>query len=254
MAIVGHNGSGKSTLARHLNALLLPSEGDVWVDGTNTRDPRHVGAVRQTVGMVFQNPDNQIVATTVEDDVAFGAENLGLPTEEIEVRVDEALGMVGMLAFRLRSPHQLSSGQKQRVAIAGVLAMRPRCVVLDEATSLLDPLGRQDILTVVNALNRRGVTIVTITHSMREAAMANRVVVLRRGKVAMDGTPQEVFRQVERLRAMGLDVPPVVQLAHRVREVVPGFPADVLTVDDMVEAVQRLRQRQPTAARMASGR
>jgi len=243
VAIIGHNGSGKSTLARHLNALLLPTQGDVWVEGMNTREARWRLQIRQIVGMVFQNPESQLVATTVEDDVAFGPENLGLPADEIEQRVEDALRRVGMLSLRLRPPHQLSSGQKQRVAIAGVLAMRPRCLVLDEATSLLDPLGREDVLNTVHNLHQEGITIVAVTHSMLEASLADRVIVLAQGQIALDGSPREVFRQKQRLRAMGLDVPPMLELSQLLRRRIPGFPDDRLTPDEMVAALESLRYR-----------
>ena len=243
VAVIGHNGSGKSTLARHLNALLLPTEGDVWVRGMNTRDASSRLFIRQSVGMVFQSPDNQLVAATVEDDVAFGPENLGLPSEVIDRRVTEALDRVGMSSFRLRPPHQLSSGQKQRVAIAGVLAMRPKCVVLDEATSLLDPLGREEVLSTLRRLNQQGMTVIAITHSMLEASQADRILVLNHGRIAMDGTPRQVFRQAERLLEMSMSVPPMVGLAHQLRQRVPDFPADVVTLDEMVATVQAMHRR-----------
>jgi len=245
LAIIGHNGSGKTTLAKHLNALLIPTEGDVWVKGMNTKDRSHLRDIRSAVGMVFQIPDNQIVATTVEEDVAFGPENLGLPPEEIRERVDWALGIVDMLPFRKRAPHLLSAGQKQRVAIAGVMAMKPECLVLDESTTYLDPAGRREVLDVVRRLNEEeGVTVVTITHFMNEAVWADRVIVLERGRIVMEGPPREVFGQVERLKALQLDVPPVTELAYNLHKRSPSFPADLLTVGEMVEEVcQRSRQR-----------
>ena len=238
VAILGHNGSGKSTLARHLNALLLPSEGDVWVREWNTRDSAHTLDIRSTVGMVFQTPDNQIVATIVEEDVAFGPENLGLPHDEMVRRVDWSLEQVGMLPYRMRPPHLLSGGQKQRICIAGVLAMRPDVMVLDEATAMLDPLGRQEVLDVAHRLHReQGVTVVAITHFMREAIHADRVVILSDGQVALEGAPRDVFRDVERLRSLHLDVPQMTELACRLHRRFPGFPADILTVDEMSDAL-----------------
>jgi energy-coupling factor transport system ATP-binding protein len=237
VVILGHNGSGKSTLAKHLNALLLPTEGDVWVKGWNTREGAHHRDIRATVGMVFQTPDNQIVATIVEEDVAFGPENLGLPRAEMLRRVDWSLEQVDMLPHRHRAPHQLSGGQKQRVAIAGVLAMQPQVLVLDESTAMLDPLGREEVLEVAQRLNKReGVTVVAITHFMREAVNADRIVVMAGGEIALQGTPREVFRQDERLRELQLDVPPVTEVAQRIHAQVPAFPADLLTVEEVVAA------------------
>jgi energy-coupling factor transport system ATP-binding protein len=237
VAIIGPNGSGKSTLARHLNGLLWPHRGDVRVRGMDTRDPAHARAIRQTVGMVFQRPDSQIVATIVEEDVAFGPENLGVPRSELRGRVQEALETVGMWEARERPPHLLSAGQTQRVAIAGVLAMHPACMVLDEATSLLDPQGRADVGRVVAELRRRGTAIVSVTHRMSEAASAGRVVVLDEGAVRIEGPPREVFARAGLLHEIGLDVPPVTSLALRIRREIPDFPADLLTVEDLVEAV-----------------
>jgi len=237
VAIIGPNGSGKSTLARHLNALLRPQAGVVRVQGMDTRDPAHTRAIRETVGMVFQRPDSQIVATIVEEDVAFGPENLGLSREELRDRVREALETVGMWAARARPPHLLSAGQQQRVAIAGVLAMRPACVVLDEATSLLDPQGRAEIGRVVAEMRRRGTAIVSITHRMSEAAAADRIIVLDAGTVRIEGTPREVFARADLLHEIGLDLPPVTSLALRLRRQIPGFPAGLLTIDELVEAV-----------------
>ena len=209
----GHNGSGKTTLAKHFNAILLPSGGTVWVAGIDTRVEDRIYDIRQTVGMVFQNPDNQLVATIVEEDVAFALENLGVPPAEIRTRVDDALRSVGMYEYREHSPHQLSGVQKQRVAIAGVIAMRPRCIVLDEPTAMLDPTGRADVLRTIKALNReRGVTVVLITHHMDEAAQADRLVVMAKGRVVADGTPKAVFQQVEHLKAVGLTVPQTTEL------------------------------------------
>lgn len=237
LTIVGHNGSGKSTLAKHLNALLLPTQGEVWVAGWNTKDPARIRDIRSTVGMVFQVPDNQIVATVVEEDVAFGPENLGVAEEELEERVTWALDLVDLLPLRKRAPHLLSAGQKQRLAIAGALAMRPRCLVLDEATALLDPAGRAKALEILRHLRKEGVTIVAITHFMSEAAEADRVLVLDKGHIAMEGPPRQVFRQVETLRALQLDVPPVTELALTLNARLPGFPPDLLTVPELVEAV-----------------
>ena len=234
VVVLGHNGSGKSTLAKHLNALLLPTEGDVWVHEWNTRDMDHTLDIRSTVGMVFQTPDNQIVATIVEEDVAFGPENLGVPHDEMVRRVDWSLDQVDMQEYRLRPPHLLSGGQKQRICIAGVLAMQPRVLVLDEATAMLDPLGRQEVLDVARRLNReQGVTVVAITHFMREAILADRVVILSEGRVAMEGAPRELFRDVERLRELHLDVPQMTELAYRLHARYHEFPTDILTVDDM---------------------
>ncbi len=253
VAIIGHNGSGKSTLARHLNGLLLPTQGDVWVNGLNTKDQQHRLAIRSTVGMVFQSPDNQIVATIVEEDVAFGPENLGVPRPELLARVDWALEVVGMLEFRHRAPHLLSGGQKQRVALAGVLAMTPKVLVLDESTALLDPVGRQGVLDVARRLKREGVTIVAITHLMHEAALADRVIVMNDGEIVLQGTPREVFRETDALRAIQLDVPEITQLAQRLHERDTAFPKDLLTVDEFAHAVCETHSvtaasRPPTAA------
>jgi len=238
VAIIGHNGSGKTTLAKQLNALLIPTRGEVWVKGMNTKERSHLRDIRSTVGMVFQIPDNQIVATIVEEEVAFGPENLSLPPGEIRERVDWALEIVDMLPFRNRAPHLLSAGQKQRVAIAGVMAMRPECLVLDESTTYLDPAGRREVLQVVRRLNEEeGITVVAITHLMHEAVWADRVIVLERGRMVMEGPPREVFGQVERLRALQLDVPQVTELAYNLHGRTSTFPADLLTVEEMVEEV-----------------
>jgi len=247
VAILGANGSGKSTLAKHLNALLLPTEGDVWVKTWNTRDPNHTLDIRTTVGMVFQTPDNQIVATIVEEDVAFGPENLGIPRAEMVRRVDWSLEKVGMLAHRKRAPHLLSGGQKQRICIAGVLAMQPEVLVLDEATAMLDPVGRDEVLDVARRLNReQGVTVVAITHFMREAIHADRVCILSDGRIALEGTPRDLFRQVDRLRSLQLDVPQMTELACRLNRRFPAFPADVLTVDEMADALARFGRSRST--------
>ena len=241
LAILGHNGSGKSTLAKLFNALYVPGEGTVWVCGMDTREDELVFDIRQHAGMVFQNPDNQIVATIVEEDVAFGLENNGVPPREIRVRIDEALRAVNMSEYAKKAPHMLSGGQKQRVAIAGVLAMKPDVIILDESTAMLDPSGRAEVMSTVHRLNEEeGISVVIITHYMSEAATADYVIVMDEGKIAMSGTPREVFTQVERVRALGLDVPPMTDLADMLRKDGIGIRADVLTVDEMVEEVCRL--------------
>ena len=238
VAVLGHNGSGKSTLAKHMNAVLLPTGGKVYVDGMDTWDEEVLLEIRRRVGMVFQNPDNQIVANVVEEDVAFGPENLGVPTEEIRRRVDAALKAVGMGEFALHAPHMLSGGQKQRIAIAGIIAMEPKCIVLDESTAMLDPSGRREVLDTVRQLNReKGITIVLITHHMNEAAMADRVVVMDDGHVVMDGRPREILTRMEDLRAIGLDVPHTVELLHGLREDGFDVPLDALTVEECADAV-----------------
>ena len=238
VAVLGHNGSGKSTLAKHMNAVLLPTGGKVYVDGMDTWDEEVLLEIRRRVGMVFQNPDNQIVANVVEEDVAFGPENLGVPSPEIRKRVDGALAAVGMSEFARHAPHLLSGGQKQRIAIAGVLAMEPECIVLDEATAMLDPVGRREVLSAVHKLNReKGITVVLITHHMNEAEDADRVVVMDDGKAVMDGTPREVFTQVERLRSMGLTVPDTVDLLDRLRRDGLDVPLTALTVEACADAI-----------------
>ena len=244
VALIGPNGSGKSTLARHLNALLLPTSGTVRVDGLPTSDPRHLGAIRQQVGMVFQNPDNQIIATTLEEDVAFGPENLGIPSDEIRQRVEAALAAVDLPDYRNHPPQMLSGGQKQRAAIAGALAARSSCIVFDEPTSMLDPLGRRQVMETIGQLNAtEGLTILLITHSMSEAMLARRVLVMSAGQIVLDGPPGQVFSQVERLRGLGLDVPPIVEIAHRLRGWGMELPSPILTVKQMVAAL--LRHRRP---------
>lgn len=241
VALLGHNGSGKSTLAKHFNALLLPTGGQVFVGDMNTADEEKKYTIRRTVGMVLQNPDNQLVSTIVEEDVAFGPENLGVPPAEIRVRVEKALRAVGMWEFRHHAPHKLSGGQKQRIAIAGVLAMKPDCIVLDEPTAMLDPQGRREVMDTVTRLNReQGITVVLITHYMEEAAIADRVVVMDDGAVVMDGTPREVFKRVEELREKHLDVPQVTELCWRLRQQGVALPPDVLTVDECVEVLAAL--------------
>lgn len=238
VAVIGTNGSGKSTLAKHLNALLLPSSGQCLIDGLDTMDHNHIWDVRHKVGMVFQNPDNQIVATVVEEDVAFGPENLGVEPKEIRQRVDEALKIVGMEGYRHHSPHLLSGGQKQRIAIAGVLAMQSNCLVLDEPTAMLDPKGRQEVLSTVCQLhNDKQITIVYITHFMEEAVLADRVIVMNKGKVAMEGTPSEIFSQVTYLKELGLDVPVAAEMAHRLRQWDKKIPEKIITDEELVVAL-----------------
>ena len=243
VAVLGHNGSGKSTLAKHLNAVLLPSGGRVFVDGMDTFDEGLLLDIRRTVGMVFQNPDNQIVANVVEEDVAFAPENLGVPPEEIRRRVDDALRTVGMYEYREHAPHLLSGGQKQRVAIAGVIAMRPRCIVLDEPTAMLDPVGRNEVMKTIKDLNRRlGVTVVLITHHMDEAAQADRLIVMAKGKVVADGTPRSVFSRVEDLKAVGLTVPETTELMWQLRQAGLNAPLDALSDDECAKALFQLLQ------------
>lgn len=238
VVVLGHNGSGKSTLAKTFNAVLLPSGGKVYVQGMDTSNEGLLLAIRQRVGMVFQNPDNQIVANVVEEDVAFAPENLGVPTEEIRKKVDDALAAVRMSEFVTHAPHLLSGGQKQRIAIAGVIAMEPDCIVLDEATAMLDPVGRQEVLSTIHRLNReKHITVVLITHHMNEAEQADRVLVMKSGKVAMDGAPREVFSQVEALRDMGLTVPDTVDLLDRLRHQGVGVPLDALSVEECADAI-----------------
>ena len=241
VAVLGHNGSGKSTLAKHFNSILLPTGGKVYVDGMDTADEELLLSIRRTVGMVFQNPDNQIVANVVEEDVAFAPENLGVPPEEIRLRVDDALKPVGMYEFREHAPHLLSGGQKQRIAIAGVIAMQPRCIVLDEPTAMLDPIGRADVLRTIKALNRqRGVTVVLITHHMDEAAQADRLVVMAKGRVIADGAPKEIFQDVEGLKAVGLTVPETTQLLWELRQEGLDVPLDALSDEECAQALKEL--------------
>jgi energy-coupling factor transport system ATP-binding protein len=235
IAVLGRNGSGKSTFARLLNALLQPTKGVVLIKNLNTSDEKYIWEIRRSVGMVFQNPDNQIVATTVEEDVAFGPENLGVPPEEIKKRVDTAMETVGITKFRTHAPHLLSGGQKQKVAIAGILAMKPQCIVLDEATAMLDPVGRKDVMTVLKKLNREeGITIIHITHHMDEASMADRVIVMDKGAVVLDGKPSEVFSNVDRIKGLGLDVPQVTELFHKLTEEGFNLPSGILDIDEAV--------------------
>lgn len=241
LAVLGHNGSGKSTFAKHLNAILVPNEGSVTVCGIDTADEERLYDIRQQVGMVFQNPDNQIVATIVEEDVAFGPENMGVAPDEIRRRVDEALADVGMSEYMTHEPHRLSGGQKQRVAIAGIIAMRPRCIVLDEPTAMLDPRGRGEVLSTIRRLNREnGITVVLITHYMEEAAQADRVVVMNDGQVLLDDTPKRVFAHVAQLKEVGLDVPQTTELCWRLRQEGFDLPDDILSEEECVEALDKL--------------
>lgn len=242
VAILGHNGSGKSTLAKHLNAILYPTDGTVWVNGKDTSDEKNVWDIRQSAGMVFQNPDNQIIGQVVEEDVGFGPENMGVPTKQIWERVEESLKAVGMYEFRKKSPNHLSGGQKQRVSIAGVLAMHPKCIVLDEPTAMLDPNGRKEVIRAVRALNAvEGVTVILITHYMEEVIFADRVYVMDEGKVAMQGTPREIFSQVKLLKALRLDVPQVTLLAYELKKSGLKLPDGILTADELLTALKELR-------------
>ena len=243
IAVLGHNGSGKSTFAKHINALLTPTEGTLWVEGMNTRDESELWNIRQNAGMVFQNPDNQIIGTIVEEDVGFGPENLGVPTDEIWQRVEESLKAVGMLKYRHHSPNKLSGGQKQRVAIAGVVAMEPKCIVLDEPTAMLDPNGRADVIRTAHELNqKKGVTIILITHYMEEVVGADKVIVMDKGKVVMQGTPREIFSQVGKLKEYRLDVPQVTILADLLRQSGLDIPLGVLTREELVGHILRIAQ------------
>lgn len=243
IAVLGHNGSGKSTLAKHINAILEPTEGSLWVDGFDTTDEKNIWDIRQRAGMVFQNPDNQIIASVVEEDVGFGPENIGVPTDEIWQRVEESLKAVGMLKYREHSPNKLSGGQKQRVAIAGVMAMQPECIVLDEPTAMLDPVGRKEVLEAVHALNReKGVTIILITHYMEEVVEADHVYVMDSGKVVMQGTPRSTFSQVERLKEYRLDVPQITLLAYELKKAGLDIPDGILTREELTEALEKLCQ------------
>ena len=238
VAILGHNGSGKSTLAKHINAILYPTEGTVWVDGMDTTDEKRLWDIRQNAGMVFQNPDNQIIGQVVEEDVGFGPENMGVPTAEIWERVEESLKAVGMYEFRKHSPNKLSGGQKQRVSIAGVIAMHPKCIILDEPTAMLDPNGRKEVIRAVRALNAaEGITVVLITHYMEEIIHADKVFVMDKGKVALEGTPREIFSQVERLKELRLDVPQVTLLAHELQKSGVQVPDGILTTEELIEAL-----------------
>lgn len=241
IAVLGHNGSGKSTFAKHLNSILFPTEGTVWIDGKDTAQEENIWQIRQTAGMVFQNPDNQIIATVVEEDVGFGPENIGVPTEEIWQRTSDSLKAVGMYAYREMSPNKLSGGQKQRVSIAGIVAMRPKCIILDEPTAMLDPKGRQDVLKTLEALNRlENVTIVLITHNMEEVIHADKIFVMEQGRIAMQGTPREIFSQVERLRGLRMDVPQASLLAYELRKEGLDIPPGILTGEELVEVLCQL--------------
>lgn len=244
VAVLGHNGSGKSTFAKHVNALLVPTEGTLWVGEMDTKDESHIWDIRKMAGMVFQNPDNQIIGNIVEEDVGFGPENLGVPTEEIWKRVDESLKAVGMTAYRLQSPNKLSGGQKQRVAIAGVMAMKPRCIILDEPTAMLDPNGRREVIKTVHALNRaEGITVLLITHYMEEAVNADRVIVMDDGRIVMDGEPREIFSRVRELKSHGLDVPQVTELAFALREAGMPLPEGILSREELVRELAPLLAR-----------
>ncbi|MDE5951341.1 MAG: energy-coupling factor transporter ATPase, partial [Acetatifactor sp.] len=253
VAILGHNGSGKSTLAKHINAILNPTEGTVWVDGRDTSDEESIWEIRQTAGRVFQHPDNQLIGQVVEEDVGFGPENLGVPTEEIWKRVEESLRAVGMYQYRTHSPNKLSGGQKQRVSIAGVLAMHPQCIVLDEPTAMLDPSGRREVICAVRELNQaEKVTVILITHYMEEVIHADRVFVMDRGRIALEGTPREIFSQVERLQELRLDVPQVTLLAHELRRRGLKLPAGILTPQELVKALGR-NERTPAGRAPGEG-
>ena len=242
VAVLGHNGSGKSTFAKHLNALVMPTEGTVWVDGMDTREEENTLKVRQTAGMVFQNPDNQIVGTLVDEEVGFGPENIGVPTEEIWERVEKSLKAVGMYAFRNQSPNKLSGGQKQRVAIAGIVAMKPKCIVLDEPTAMLDPLGRKDVLNVLHELNRQeNVTVILITHYMEEVIDIDKLYVMDDGKLVMSGTPREIFSQLEKLKKLRLDVPHVTELAYELQKEGVPLKNGILTSEEFTEELIRVR-------------
>lgn len=242
VAILGHNGSGKSTLAKHLNVLLSPTEGTLWVDGKDTSDMDNLWKIRQNTGMVFQNPDNQIIGSIVEEDVGFGPENIGVPTDEIWQHVEDSLRAVGMLKYRSHSPNKLSGGQKQRVAIAGVVAMQPKCIVLDEPTAMLDPNGRKEVLRTVHELNRKkGVTIILITHYMEEVTDADYIYVMDSGSVVMQGTPREIFSRVESLKAHRMDVPQITLLAHELKQAGLNLPDGILTREELIEALEKLQ-------------
>ena len=241
VAVLGHNGSGKSTLAKHINAILYPTEGTVWVDGMDTKDEKDLWHIRQEAGMVFQNPDNQIIGQVVEEDVGFGPENMGIPTEEIWARVEERLKAVGMYKYRKFSPNKLSGGQKQRVSIAGVIAMHPKCIILDEPTAMLDPNGRKEVVRAVRALNDvEGITVLLITHYMEEIIHADKVFVMDKGRIAMQGTPREIFSRVEHLKHLRLDVPQVTLLAHELKKSGVGLPDGILTVEELTQELMRL--------------
>ncbi|MDR1774696.1 MAG: energy-coupling factor transporter ATPase [Clostridioides sp.] len=241
VVIIGHNGSGKSTLSKNLNAILFPTEGNILIDGMITTDEGKLWDIRQTAGMVFQNPDNQIVATIVEEDVAFGCENLGIESKEIQRRVEDSLKKVNMYEFRRKQPHLLSGGQKQRVAIAGIIAMKPKCIIFDEATAMLDPSGRKEVMETIRELNKNeNITIIHITHFMEEAVTADRVVVMEKGKNILQGTPKEVFKNIDMLKSIGLDVPAMTELSNELNKEGIEIPNDVLTVDEMVDELEKI--------------
>ena len=243
IVILGHNGSGKSSLAKHINALLMPTDGTIWVDDMDTRDGKLLWDIRQTAGMVFQNPDNQIVATMVEEDVAFGPENMSVPTGEIWKRVEKALGAVGMTKFRHKSPLKLSGGQKQRVAIAGIIAMEPKCIILDEPTAMLDPVGRREVIKTLHQLNKeKGITIVLITHYMNEAIKADKIFVMEKGKLAMQGTPKEIFSRVDEIKGYGLEVPQVTELGYMLKKSGLDIEDGILTVDQLLEQINKMER------------
>lgn len=242
IAVLGHNGSGKSTLAKHLNAILYPTEGTVWVDGKDTQDEENLIAIRKSAGMVFQNPDNQIIGQIVEEDVGFGPENLGVETQKIWERVEESLKAVGMYKYRKKSPNRLSGGQKQRVSIAGVLAMHPKCIILDEPTAMLDPSGRKEVIRAVRALNDvEGITVILITHYMEEVIHADKVYVMDKGRVEMQGTPKEIFSQVEKLKSLRLSVPQVTLLAHELKKSGVKLPDGILTTQELIEELKKVK-------------
>ena len=243
IAVLGANGSGKSTLAKHINAILYPTEGGVWVNGMNTAEEKNLWDIRQTAGMVFQNPDNQIIATVVEEDVGFGPENLGVPTEEIWQRVEKSLEAVGMLEFRNSSPNKLSGGQKQRVAIAGIMAMKPQCIILDEPTAMLDPNGRKEVIATVRELNKKeNVTVILITHHMDEVIFADKVFVMERGQVKMEGTPREIFSRVDEIKKYRLDAPQVTELAYELKKSGINLPNGILTVEEFIDAMKSIKK------------
>ncbi|OPJ60658.1 energy-coupling factor transporter ATPase [Clostridium oryzae] len=242
VVILGHNGSGKSTLAKHMNALLVPYSGNVYVDGMNTSDDKLLWDIRSKAGMVFQNPDNQLVATIVEEDVAFGPENIGVPSDEIRRRVDDSLKTVGMYEYRKHAPHLLSGGQKQRIAIAGILAMNPECIILDEPTAMLDPSGRKEVISTIKRLNRdMNITIVLITHYMEEAIEADRIVVMDNGKIKLEGSPKQVFSNIDMMKSIGLDVPQVTELAHKLKKNGLNIDTHILSISEMVDALCQLK-------------
>ena len=241
VAVIGHNGSGKSTFARHLNAMFMPTAGTVYVDDIDTKNSETILTVRRTAGLVFQNPEDQIVSTVVEEDVAFGPENLAVPTDEIRTRVDESLDSVGMRKYAKRSPLNLSGGQKQRVAIAGILAMQPKCLVLDEPTSMLDPVGREEVINTLKSLNKEGITIILITHNMEEIVDVDKVFVMNKGELEMQGTPREIFKEVDKLKSFGLEVPQVTELAYELRKNGVQISDSILTAEDLVSELETLK-------------